>query len=123
MGRYYTGDIEGKFWFAVQPSDDASFFGGSGGEPTFLSYYFDAADERDIEEGLAKCRSALGDYKTKLDDFMTANNGYNEMMLIHAGFPEDKIQEVLIWYARLELGEKILSGVNAKGSCSFDAEL
>ena len=26
MGRYYNGDIEGKFWFAVQSSDDADFF-------------------------------------------------------------------------------------------------
>jgi len=24
MGRYYSGDIEGKFWFAVQSSTDAS---------------------------------------------------------------------------------------------------
>lgn len=24
MGRYYSGDIEGKFWFAVQPSDAPS---------------------------------------------------------------------------------------------------
>lgn len=22
MGRYYQGDISGKFWFAVQPSND-----------------------------------------------------------------------------------------------------
>ena len=29
MGRYYSGDIEGKFWFAVQDSDDAEFFGGT----------------------------------------------------------------------------------------------
>ena len=27
MGRYYHGDIEGKFWFAVQSSQDADFFG------------------------------------------------------------------------------------------------
>ena len=27
MGRYYDGDIEGKFWFAVQSSDDGEFFG------------------------------------------------------------------------------------------------
>ena len=27
MGRYYSGDIEGKFWFAVQDSDDADHFG------------------------------------------------------------------------------------------------
>jgi len=29
MGRYYTGDIVGKFWFAIQSSDDASHFGAS----------------------------------------------------------------------------------------------
>ena len=27
MGRYYTGQIEGKFWFAIQDSFDASHFG------------------------------------------------------------------------------------------------
>jgi len=27
MGRYYNGDIEGKFWFGIQDSNDASFFG------------------------------------------------------------------------------------------------
>jgi hypothetical protein len=27
MGRHYYGDIEGKFWFAVQSSFDADFFG------------------------------------------------------------------------------------------------
>ena len=40
MGRYYNGDIEGKFWFAVQSSDDADFFGQQG-EARFLNYYFD----------------------------------------------------------------------------------
>jgi len=27
MGRFYSGDISGKFWFGVQNSDDASHFG------------------------------------------------------------------------------------------------
>ena len=27
MGRHYDGDIEGKFWFAVQSSDDGEYFG------------------------------------------------------------------------------------------------
>lgn len=27
MGRYYRGDIEGKFWFGTQSSDDATHFG------------------------------------------------------------------------------------------------
>jgi hypothetical protein len=30
MGRYYTGDITGKFWFAIQNSDDADHFGCKG---------------------------------------------------------------------------------------------
>jgi hypothetical protein len=36
MGRYYHGDIEGKFWFAVQSSNDADFFGCEG-EARFLN--------------------------------------------------------------------------------------
>ena len=30
MGRYYSGDIEGKMWFAVQSSNDWDFFGVEG---------------------------------------------------------------------------------------------
>lgn len=30
MGRFYTGDISGKFWFGVQASDDADHFGVEG---------------------------------------------------------------------------------------------
>ena len=41
MGRYYNGDIEGKFWFGVQDSDDASFFGGEKVEPNYIEYYFE----------------------------------------------------------------------------------
>ena len=38
MGRYYDGDIEGKFWFGVQSSDDAEFFGAKEREPMFVEY-------------------------------------------------------------------------------------
>ena len=27
MGRYYDGDIEGKFWFGIQDTSDGDFFG------------------------------------------------------------------------------------------------
>lgn len=27
MGRYYRGDINGKFWFGIQTSDDAAYLG------------------------------------------------------------------------------------------------
>ena len=45
MGRYYNGDIDGKFWFAVQSSDDADFFGVQG-ESSYLSYYFSEDDKK-----------------------------------------------------------------------------
>ena len=40
MGRYYEGDIEGKFWFAVQESNDADFFGVTGEQPNYLTYFY-----------------------------------------------------------------------------------
>lgn len=33
MGRYYNGTISGKFWFAIQSSDDASNFKPADYEP------------------------------------------------------------------------------------------
>ena len=57
MGRYYQGDIEGKFWFGVQSSDDANNFGGSeievqdeDGEVMELEYFFN-------KEDLGRCRN------------------------------------------------------------------
>jgi hypothetical protein len=44
-------------------------------------------------------------------------------MLIEAGFKKEQIRSLLEWYARLELGEKILKCVKEKGSCFFEAEL
>jgi hypothetical protein len=41
MGRYYSGDIEGKFWFALQDSDAADRFGVEGDQPNYITYYFD----------------------------------------------------------------------------------
>ena len=43
MGRYYSGDIEGKFLVTVQPSNAADRFGVFG-EATSLSYIFDRDD-------------------------------------------------------------------------------
>ena len=57
MGRYYNGDIKGKFWFGVQSSDDADFFGQQGQEPNHINYYFDEDDLSDVNKGIDKCIS------------------------------------------------------------------
>lgn len=118
MGRYYNGDIEGKFWFAVQSSDDADFFGSEGVEPNYLEYYFEKEHIDDIQAGIAKCLEKLGDDKEKLDKFFEKNNGYTKDMLDEIGVDF----KLLEWYARLGLGEKILKCVKETGQCYFTAE-
>ena len=124
MGRYYSGDIEGKFWFAVQSSEDASFFGGSENEPNYLNYYFGTNDLDDIKKGILTCKKELGTYKKKLKKFFKENNCYNDKDLSNKfNISQNKIKTILEWYARLELGEKILKCVEENNSCSFEAEL
>ena len=58
MGRYYSGDIEGKFWFGVQSSDDGNFFGAQDQESNYIDYHVDKQEFID-SRGLSKCRKAL----------------------------------------------------------------
>ncbi len=123
MGRYYTGDIEGKFWFAVQSSGDPLFFGGEEQDPQYTNYSYGKGDVKDIEADIKECFKKLGKDKARLDQFFTLHDDYNEGMLIKAGFKKEQIPDLLEWYSRLELHEKILKCVKEKGSCFFEAEL
>ena len=80
MGRYYHGDIEGKFWFGVQSSTDAEFFGVEG-NANFLHYYFDEDNKKDIVKGKLECERKLGKYKKLLDEFFDSRESYNNQTL------------------------------------------
>jgi len=124
MGRYYHGDIEGKFWFAVQESDDASFFGATGYVPDELHYYFNKNHIPEIRQGLDECLQNLDSKRDKLDNFFQKGIPFNdEMISEHLKVKKEDVKEILRWYARLELGKKILDCVEEQGSCSFVAEL
>jgi len=124
MGRYYNGDINGKFWFGVQASDDASFFGGEKSEPSYLEYSFDTKDLPKIQSGLKKCWEKLRGHKGKLDKFFQERHSYsNEMLEQSLEVDAAKVAELLEWYARLALGKKIRNCVRKQGSCCFEAEL
>ena len=134
MGRNYRGDIEGKFWFAVQNSDDASFFGGEEFEPNYLEYYFSEDDLPNIKKGIKDCKQNLGKTLKKLDTFFKVHESYTDKQLSdHLGlgtgakggnkFTMQELHDILSWYARLELGKKILECVEKNGECRFDAEL
>lgn len=131
MGRYYDGDIRGKFWFAVQSSDDADYFGVEGYQPNYLEYNFDTDNLPDIEQGVQNCLTELGENKERLDKFFDSlEHGYNDDMIrkhwverYGVELDDKEIGNLLKWYARLELGQKILDKVKETGACNFMAEL
>ena len=58
MGRYYEGDIDGKFWFAIQDSNDGEFFGAEEQDSNWIDY---CVDRETFEEknGINKCKKEL----------------------------------------------------------------
>ena len=125
MGRYYQGDIEGKFWFAIQSSTDANFFGGEPYEPNYVNYHFSKKYDFDkVVEGINKCEDVLGKNLKTLDKFFSENNGYNEDMIAEqTDIKKEDIPNLLKWYARLDLGMKIRDCLIEQDECSFEAEL
>ena len=110
MGRYYTGDIEGKFWFGVQSSDDAEQFGSV--ECTTVSY--NVYDNEACREGLREVFAELGIG----EDFAMDPGTVCEA----AGQDDDQSDERQRLYASLELGLKIYQCVERQGHCNFEAE-
>lgn len=123
MGRYYSGDIEGKFWFGVQSSNAADRFGVEASEPAYLTYCYDEEDLEAIEAEIANIITTIGeDNISKLDNFFSRANGYNDAILEEQGVKEI-FDKHISDYADLLLGIKIRDYIKEHGSCSFDAEL
>jgi len=116
MGRYYFGDIEGKFAFTIQSSDAADRFGVSGEQNT-LSYYFSSDNLNYLEEELKNIVRNLGDKFSKI------------RKLSKCYVNSEKIEELKITdndlseFADFELGLKIRRQIKLTGSCHFEAEL
>ena len=117
MGRYYNGDIEGKFWFAVQSSNSPERFG-CREESDIIHYYVDEDSIDEINSELAKIKNKLGENMEKFDEFFKNNSGYNSQMLKDNGLNESLLRD----YADYFLGVKIRDCVLENGSCSFTAE-
>lgn len=125
MGRYYNGDISGKFWFGVQSSTAADRFGTTG-EASFVSYYFTIEDLPQVQEELTRIVKNLGgeDKLKAISDFFEEHNGYNdEMLKKHFGWDEAQVKFYISEYADYLLGVQIKECLETNGTCSFDAEL
>lgn len=139
MGRYYSGDIEGKFWFGVQSSEDGTFFGGvhdyidsegevvdegSEEEACEIYHHFDKENLEEVHEKIQVCLNQLGEYQEKLDKFFEEHDSYNDEELARElEIPVKKMREVLEWYARLILGLKIENCISENGECNFQGDI
>ena len=128
MGRYYYGDVEGKFWFGVQSSDDGEYFGAVACEPNTIDYHVEDIEE--VKKGIENCLDKLGSNCSKLTEFFNSVDGYNESMIqdyykthFNEDIEEKTIRELLVWFARLELGTKILKYMEEHDECYFTAEI
>ena len=123
MGRYTSGDLDHKFWFAVQSSDAADRFGVTGVQPEELYYYFDRGNLDDVEEELKVIKNQLGKHRTKMKEFFKIRGSYSDEDLAnYLGIPENKAKELLSAYADYELGMKIRKSILENGQCEFTAE-
>ena len=119
MGRYYDGDISGKFWFGVQSSCAADRFGQRGYEPSYIEYYYCEDDLDEVEAEIKRIEDGLGDKVATLDKFFSERNGYRREELSDLGIDNHDLSE----YADLGLGRKIRDCIKEIGQCSFTAEL
>ena len=120
MGRYYHGDIEGKFWFAVQSSDAPSRFSKRAEcEPSYIEYYFDDDHLQEVQKELGRIKKKIGKRMEKFDEFFSGECGYNDEMLKAAGLPPHMVED----YADYKLGKQIEECIIKTGECSFSAGL
>jgi len=108
MGRYYYGDIQGKFMFAVQPSDAGERFGAYEipQEPEFIDY--------------AVCRKSYDNIKKELESILKSGavqrvkhmwqelekigrNGYNDEDREKYGVSSEDMREYADWCMGTEM--------------------
>jgi len=128
MGRYYSGDIEGKFAFAIQNSDAADRFGVTGQTPNFIEYYYNEDNLEELQKELKNIEDAFGPQKQALKTYFDLYKTQDDAPLSFTsyiekgGLPELKESQLSEYYDYL-LGRKILECIKETGSCTFDAEL
>ena len=115
MGRYYDGDISGKFMFAIQSSTAADRFGSTYEEPSYVDYYFDEDHLPTINAELNSLQAAFD----KVSKFMEKHKTYTTKMLQEANISNQELSD----YADYRLGKQIKDCIEEQGSCSFTADL
>lgn len=125
MGRYMTGDLEYKFWFGVQSSEDIYEFGFEESEDSVRGY-FPISKKKDIEATVSVFKKGFKvKFKMTYEQFNDTMNkkGYS----MSSSDPETETE---VWKekcrlaAKISLGTCILEGFKKnKDSLFVEAEL
>ena len=120
MGRYYNGDIDGKFWFALQGSDAGVRFGAVEIESYYIEYEVDRKSYKAIVNELEDIKSTTG--IDKIDAMFEKVNGYNDDTLKEYGVSKEELTN----YADYEMGKQIKAWFDENPDddiLSFQAEI
>jgi hypothetical protein len=129
MGRYYSGDIEGKFAFGVQSSNAADRFGVAGQPPDFLEYNYTEADMPHLKDELKIIEDSFGEHKTAIMVYhdLDGSDENKQTLTIEEFLKKSELPEMSTakWndYYDYKIGRKILDHVNMHDTCIFQAEL
>ena len=130
MGRFYNGDISGKWAFAVQSSETPKRFGG---EETTIEYGICNNDA--FQEAMKKIKTSLGESIKIFDEFFAKKSSYNNEKLVE--FFQEKgtnytdnismvdIEYLLPNYVDYQFGLKVAKYFEESGEeyCSIVSEL
>lgn len=128
MGRYYSGDIEGKFAFGTQSSDAADRFGVTGNTPNYLEYNFSSDDLEELQKELKNIEDAFDGHKRALQIYFDLYKTQDDAPISFFEYIKENDLPELSEHLYSEfydylLGKKILNCVLETGQCTFDAEL
>lgn len=128
MGRYYNGDIQGKFAFGVQSSKAADRFGVEG-TLNELYYCFSEDDLDSLVKELNKIEDSFSVEKRNAllayFDLYTLENiaPMSFDLYLEKGGIEPLNTNEVVEYVDYRLGKEILQCIKETGECHFTAEL
>jgi len=128
MGRYYSGDIEGKFVFGSQSSTAADRFGVAGRTPGYLEYYYDETNLEDLETELKLIEAEMGEHGEYLKVYYDLYGSNDNVQIrfeeyLKKGDKKPLNEEQLLEFFDYRIGKKIEECIKEQGNCSFTAEL
>ena len=119
MGRYYNGDVNGKFAFAVQDSNAHERFGAVEEESNYVDYVVYRDNYAEICEELESIdKSSI----EKVDKMFSKENGWNDEILARYNVTLEDISEHADHKLGMQLKEFFDNHPDAD-ECRFEAEL